>query len=206
MLLLARSRFGLTCNFLSCPFTCAHSLSLFCCFALCFVVLCCQSDEFNPKRLQFPWVHLSEDWLAKGIEAKGMTPLQYSVFYVLAEDGKTPAARVVFLAGQDDKIDLDKLREAVNPSKDEKPFDALKHNLTIGIDNIKLTRYKVPKVWPQPATAELGPVCAVATLVHSLHSFPTFFVVLICLSFYSLSVLVCDAQGLRPRPRHSDLR
>ena len=81
-----------------------------------------------------------------------MTPLQYKSFYILADDGATPAAKVVVLAGQLDKIDASKLTDPVDKNHkiigyDPKTrSDALMNCFNIGIQRTVVSKFVVPMV------------------------------------------------------------
>lgn len=81
-----------------------------------------------------------------------MTPLQYKTFYVLAADGSTPAAKVVVLAGQLDKIDTSKLTVSVESSHNivgydtDTGSDAMENCLGINISSDAAVKFFVTKV------------------------------------------------------------
>jgi len=81
-------------------------------------------------------------------------------FYILASDGKTPAAKMLVLAGQGDLIDPAKMEESVDPSLEIVPFDLdvdprLLRILFKGREPSDAIRWIVPPVStrrsPQPA-------------------------------------------------------
>jgi hypothetical protein len=110
---------------------------------------CCQPDLFNPLKTQLAWVKPADDWT--GLKT-AMTPLQYKTFYILAKDGSTPAAKVVVLGGQQDKINANKLSVSVDEGHKiigydaETRSDAFEDCLTKGISAKIVTKFLVPKV------------------------------------------------------------